>query len=167
MYLTFQYDGAYLNGLLIVPAWGNYFNHPAGQTLGLVTASFYFRTLVSASSSGLTALAKIIMPPVAGWVSDKYGRRAGLMLGSIITLAGGLLGAFSRDLGMFIGGRVLVGAGQACHQAIAPPLLQEFAHPVGFVAIETNFSVFEVFVVQCTWVYSSLVASYPPFSPWE
>jgi hypothetical protein len=41
----FKYDGAYLNGLLIVPAWGNYFDHPAGQKLGLVTASFYFRKL--------------------------------------------------------------------------------------------------------------------------
>jgi hypothetical protein len=40
---TFGYDGAYLNGLLIVPAWGKYFGNPAGQDLGLITASFYFR----------------------------------------------------------------------------------------------------------------------------
>lgn len=38
-----QYDGAYLNGLLIVPSWGRYFGNPAGQDLGLITASFYFR----------------------------------------------------------------------------------------------------------------------------
>jgi hypothetical protein len=42
--LKLQYDGAYLNGLLIVPAWGDYFDHPKGQSLGLITASFYFRS---------------------------------------------------------------------------------------------------------------------------
>ncbi|KAI9631839.1 general substrate transporter [Dioszegia hungarica] len=112
---TFGYDGAYLNGLLIVPAWGKYFGNPAGQDLGLITASFYFP--------------KIITPPLAAWISDKYGRRVSIMVGSVVTLAGGLLGAFSTSRGQFIGGRVMVGAGQAFHQAVAPPLLQELAHP--------------------------------------
>lgn len=40
--LTLQYDGAYLNGLLIIPSWARYFGNPAGQDLGLITASFYF-----------------------------------------------------------------------------------------------------------------------------
>jgi MFS family permease len=107
------------------------------------------------------------MPPVAGWVSDKYGRRAGLMLGSIITLAGGLLGAFSTNLGMFIGGRVLVGAGQACHQAIAPPLLQEFAHPVGDCRFQADFSVSVVYVAPCISVSFLSVAFCPPSLHWE
>lgn len=51
------------------------------------------------------------------------------MVGSVITLAGGFLGAFATSIPQFIGGRVLVGAGQAFHQAVAPPLLQELAHP--------------------------------------
>lgn len=67
---------------------------------------------------------------MSAWISDRYGRRAAIMVGSVITLAGGFLGAFSRSRGEFIGGRVLVGAGQAFHQAVAPSLLQELAHPV-------------------------------------
>lgn len=80
-------------------------------------------------SPELTAVAKIGTPYIAAWVSDKYGRRASIMVGSVITLAGGFLGAFATSVPQFIGGRVLVGAGQAFHQAVSPPLLQELAHP--------------------------------------
>jgi hypothetical protein len=43
MLTFFKYDGSLLNGLQIIPAWGDYFGHPAGQNLGLISASFYFR----------------------------------------------------------------------------------------------------------------------------
>lgn len=67
------------------------------------------------------------------------------MVGSVITLAGGILGALSTSRGQFIGGRVLVGAGQAFHQAVAPPLLQELAHPVSYLwVLLLIFSVSEV-----------------------
>jgi hypothetical protein len=38
-----QYDGSLLNGLQTLPQWQTFFNHPAGQQLGLISASFYFR----------------------------------------------------------------------------------------------------------------------------
>lgn len=77
----------------------------------------------------LMQAAKIGTPYIAAWVSDRYGRRVSIMVGSVITVAGGFLGAFATSVPQFIGGRVLVGAGQAFHQAVAPPLLQELAHP--------------------------------------
>jgi hypothetical protein len=39
-----QYDGTLLASLIILPQWSAYFGNPTGNTMGLIAASFYFRT---------------------------------------------------------------------------------------------------------------------------
>lgn len=78
--------------------------------------------------------AKILLPPISAYISDRWGRRVAIAIGCIVTGAGCLLGAFARNRADFIGGRVLVGGGQAFHQSTAPALIQEIAHPVSQTA---------------------------------
>lgn len=58
--LIVQYDGSLLNGLQTLPQWQTYFNHPAGQQLGLISASFYFREYEG--SHGPVSTAEVCQP---------------------------------------------------------------------------------------------------------
>lgn len=55
-----QYDGSLLNGLQTLPQWQTYFNHPAGQQLGLISASFYFREFEESPSHARTSTAQVL-----------------------------------------------------------------------------------------------------------
>lgn len=112
-----KYDWSLLNGLQIVPAWGDYFGNPAGQDLGLIAASFYFPQLV--------------FGPLSAYISDKFGRRVALFIGAALSVIGVLLQTFAKTRGQFIGGRVILGSGSAVHLTLVPPMIQELAHPVG------------------------------------
>ncbi|GFZ46304.1 hypothetical protein JCM24511_04551 [Saitozyma sp. JCM 24511] len=112
---TFGYDGSLLNGLQTVPKWQKDFDSPTGNILGLIAASFY--------------LPKIITPSIASWISDRWGRRICLLIGSVISVAGALINTFATGRGMLIGGRAVLGAGLGMHATVAPPMVQEICHP--------------------------------------
>lgn len=78
----------------------------------------------------LIALAKIITPSIASWISDRWGRRICLLIGSVISVAGALINTFATGRGMLIGGRAVLGAGLGMHATVAPPMVQEICHPV-------------------------------------
>ncbi|GFZ48477.1 hypothetical protein JCM24511_06225 [Saitozyma sp. JCM 24511] len=141
---TFGYDGSLLNGLQTLPQWQTYFNHPAGQQLGLISASFYFP--------------KIVTPVIASWIADRFGRRWCLLVGSVISVAGGLVQTFANGPGMFMGGRAMLGGGLAFQATIAPPLIAEICHPrLRSVAAGTYLCTYYVGSTTSAWLCYGLL----------
>ena len=78
--------------------------------MGLDTAS-NSAALIGAMN-GLFQAGATINVFIASWVCDKWGRKAGLIQCAILSLFGGALLVGSRNIAMFIVGRVFAGAGE-------------------------------------------------------
>ena len=109
------YDASLMNGLQAIPEWQEYFNHPSGNILGFISASLF--------------LPAIITPFMASWINGKWGRKWCMAIGSVLLILGAFLNAFAKDLGTFIGGRVIIGAAGPFGKITGIALLQELAHP--------------------------------------
>ncbi|KAK5168857.1 uncharacterized protein LTR77_006166 [Saxophila tyrrhenica] len=119
------YDASLLNGLQAMDQWNDYFNSPSGNTLGLISASLF--------------LPAIVTPYMASYVSDHFGRKMSLAAGSLLLILGAFINAFATNLGMFIAGRVLVGAAGPFGKITAIALLHEIAHPRLRPIVATSF----------------------------
>ncbi|KAI0671714.1 general substrate transporter [Trametes maxima] len=108
-------DSSLVNGLQILPAWQEFFKHPNGKALGLISAA-----QVIGSIAGL---------PFAPYSADYLGRRPTLFIGAIIMLAGVALQGVAASIGMFIGARGLIGFGLTFALNAAPLLITELAYP--------------------------------------
>ncbi|KAK7408885.1 hypothetical protein QQX98_008946 [Neonectria punicea] len=91
------FDGSMLNGMQSVPVWQQDFNHASGSALGVVSTS--------------QTIGGVFCLPLAPYLTDKYGRRHPISLGSAILVLGAALQSAAVNIGMFIAGRVLVGIG--------------------------------------------------------
>lgn len=109
------FDASLMNGLQAIPEWQEYFDHPSGNILGLISASLF--------------LPAIFTPFVASWINGKWGRKWCLAVGSVLLILGAFLNSFAKDLGTFIGGRVIIGAAGPFGKITGIALLQEIAHP--------------------------------------
>jgi MFS family permease len=119
------YDASLLNGLQAMDQWNDYFNDPGGNTLGLISASLF--------------LPAIITPYIASFISDRFGRKITLAVGSLLLILGAFINAFAKDLGTFIAGRVLIGAAGPFGKITAVALLHEIAHPRLRPIVATSF----------------------------
>jgi MFS family permease len=68
------YDGSVLNGLQAVDSWQSHFSNPNGALLGIITASFNIGAV-----SGI---------PLLPWTNDRFGRKACVVIGSILIAIG-------------------------------------------------------------------------------
>lgn len=84
-------DAGLLNGLQAVVAWNEYFDYPKGTTLGLYAASLYIPSIVTAY--------------LGDFLSQHYGRRYALAIGSIVVLAGSFINAFAINSRMWVAGK--------------------------------------------------------------
>ncbi|ETS78620.1 hypothetical protein PFICI_10682 [Pestalotiopsis fici W106-1] len=109
------YDGSLFNGLQTIDAWQTFFDHPTGNTLGLMNSAALFPGLIS--------------PYIAEQIATRWGRRWAVWIGVWINIAGVLINSASLNLGMYIAGRAVMGVGISMGLTIAPTLLQEIAHP--------------------------------------
>ncbi|KAF5610118.1 hexose transporter [Fusarium subglutinans] len=109
------FDASLMNGLQAIPQWEEYFNYPSGDTLGLISASLF--------------LPAIITPFAASWINGLWGRKWCLAVGSVLLILGAFLNVFAKNLGTFIGGRVIIGAAGPFGKITGIALLQELAHP--------------------------------------
>lgn len=66
---------------------------------------------------------------VAGWVADKWGRKAGLYWCCFLSLLGGALLCGSRNIAMFIVARFIAGGGSWGFLAVTPFYSAELAPP--------------------------------------
>lgn len=108
-------DRSMLNNIRILGTWTRYFNDPQGSELGLLTA--------------LYSIGSIASLPVAPFIADRFGRRAAIISGCILMVVGAAIQGASQNLGMFEGGRFLMGFGNTLAQLSAPLLLTELCHP--------------------------------------
>jgi MFS family permease len=80
---TNGYDGSMLNGLQALNTWKGTFNNPKGAILGLLSASY--------------PLGAILSTPVSSFISDRFGRRWSILIGSIIMIIGVIVQAASQN----------------------------------------------------------------------
>lgn len=113
--VTNGYDGSMLNGLQIIPQWQDYFGHPKGSRLGLIT---------NGTRIGQAAALFVINPLI-----QRFGRKKPIAIGSTIMLLGIALQTAATNVAMFVVGRVLIGFGNNIQQSACPILISELAYP--------------------------------------
>ncbi|KAM0335308.1 hypothetical protein ACHAQA_000353 [Verticillium albo-atrum] len=120
-YATSGYDGSLLGTLQTVDQWDEFFGNPRGAVLGIMSAAM--------------SLGSIFSTPIAPWVADRFGRRWGITVGSIIMIIGAILQCESVNLAMFIVSRFILGFGLSFATTAAPSLVTELSHPKDRVTI--------------------------------
>ncbi|KFY63325.1 hypothetical protein V497_02046 [Pseudogymnoascus sp. VKM F-4516 (FW-969)] len=109
------YDQSLLGGLQAMPYWIDYFDHPKGDRLGLISAALI--------------LPAIVMGFPGAWICNEWGRKWCIYIGCIFIIVGAVWNALCRSATEFIVSRVVMGIGGALAKTSAPALLQETAHP--------------------------------------
>ncbi|KAJ0358813.1 hypothetical protein COL154_008854 [Colletotrichum chrysophilum] len=112
---TNGYDGSVLTGLQGVAAWNHEFGSPKGALLGITSAAY--------------PLGAILSTPFSAMISDRFVRKWSILSGGSIMIIGVLIQYLSHSIGLFIGGRIVVGFGITMALAAAPVLISELAHP--------------------------------------
>lgn len=120
------FDGSLINGLLAIPRFkSDVVDQVNTNVLGLIIAAI--------SLGGLPAL----IP--AGYVSDHFGRKVCLAIGTFIIIATGIVQAVTSGPWLFWAFRLLMGVGIAFILIPAPALSTEVAHPRNRAAITACF----------------------------
>lgn len=102
---TMGYDGSLMNGLNILPAYNDYFQLDTSKT-ALSTASTWIGNLVVGA-----CFAKI---------PDWIGRKPSMLIASLITIVGVVLGTAAQSFAMFIVSRIIVGIGAGFSSMAGP-----------------------------------------------
>jgi MFS family permease len=106
------------SGNMVLPVASRYASGPLGADatgVGLAIGSF--------------AIAALLLRPVVGWSSDRYGRRPLLILGAALTVVALLLHLPATTLPVFIAARSLLGVGEAFFFVAAVAALSDMAPP--------------------------------------
>ncbi|KAH8705908.1 general substrate transporter [Talaromyces proteolyticus] len=111
---TLGYDSSMMNGLQILPSYGDYFQ--------LTTAT-------TSLNVAIVFVGAVIATSFAGELSNRWGRRWGLVISSLIAIAGSVLQAAAVHEAMFCIGRLLIGISITVGSVAAPAYLAEIAHP--------------------------------------
>ncbi|KAL4967869.1 major facilitator superfamily domain-containing protein [Aspergillus stella-maris] len=136
--VTNGYDSSLLNGLQSVPKWEEYFDHPTGAILGFMSASY--------------PLGAILSTPFSALISDRYGRRWSIFIGSLIMIAGVAIQTASNSLAPFIVSRIVVGFGITLALTAGPVLISELVHPSHRVFVTALYATtFYVGSLICAW----------------
>lgn len=98
-----------------MPAWQKTFSEPTGSSLGLLTAMYSIGSIASL--------------PVAPFISDRYGRKAAIIVGCVIMIAAAAIQTAANGQPQFEGARFFMGFGSSLTQLSSPLLLTEICHP--------------------------------------
>lgn len=161
---TNGYDGSMMNGLQTLPQWKQAFNDPNGAQLGLLNAIQNIGTFGAL--------------PFSPYVTDYFGRRVAIFLGSALMIVGAALQTASQNVGMFIGARFLLGFGLTFAANAAPLLVAELSYPTyrgpltsmynsmwysgAIVAAWSTFGTFKI-ASSWSWRIPSLLQAVPSF----
>jgi len=121
---TNGFDSNTFGGASALPIFISTFDLTKGNTQGLL-ASMYVVGNIAGSF-------------VAGQIADRWGRRFGMGLGSVICMVGAILQVVARSGHLLIAGRCILGLGAIIGQTAAPAYVVEFAHPA-YRGILTGF----------------------------
>lgn len=108
------FDGANMNGLLILPSFTEYFQLTTA-TEGLNTAAIWMGSIFGAA---------LCQP-----IPDYFGRRKAILVSAAIVSVGVALQGAAQNIAMFVVARVLIGLGATISNAAAPTLLAELLPP--------------------------------------
>ncbi|KFA69793.1 hypothetical protein S40285_02453 [Stachybotrys chlorohalonatus IBT 40285] len=139
------YDGSMFNGMQSMTPWREEFGYPAGPKLGLLAT--------------VQTIGSIASMPIAPYVSDRFGRRWPIFVGSIIVVVGAIVQCMATSTGMFAGARALVGFGTGIATTSGAPLMAELAYPT-HRAIST--AVYTTF-----WYLGSMVAAWAAYGTYH
>lgn len=131
------YDGSLINGLLAMPYFNQNLGDPASTLLGI--------TLAGISLGGLPSF----IP--ASYVSDYFGRRITVAIGSTLMLGAAIIQCATSGVYAFLGTRIMLGVGLGFAQTAAPPLTAEIAHPKHRANITNLF--------QAIWFWGAIVSA--------
>ncbi|GME77477.1 unnamed protein product [Ambrosiozyma monospora] len=109
------FDGSLMNGLQSLTTWKDEYDNPRGELLGFVNAALSFGCLMGAF--------------VAGWSSDRWGRRTCLIAGSIGIIVCTVIQATAKGLPQLIVSRWLLGFASMFSGLPSPLLVTELAYP--------------------------------------
>lgn len=109
------YDGSLQNGLQVLDQWEDFMGHPAGAWLGWINAIYW--------------LGCFLTYPPAAWVSNRWGRKAGIYLGYVPLAIGVALQTAAPNDKIFLVSRLFLGSASALFGNGAPILINEIAHP--------------------------------------
>ncbi|KAF8071939.1 hypothetical protein FPV67DRAFT_908434 [Lyophyllum atratum] len=138
-------NSSLVNGLQIIPAWQEFFNHPTGKTLGLINAA--------QNIGGLISL------PISPYISDGLGRRATMFIGSLVMLAGIAVQASAKTVPIFIAARVIIGFGLEFCVNSGPLLLIELSYPTQRGKITS--------VYNSSWYLGSIIIAWVCFGAFD
>ncbi|KAJ6438127.1 MFS hexose transporter [Purpureocillium lavendulum] len=74
-------------------------------------------------------IGSIISYFISPYVADRLGRRPAIMAGCVFMIIGACITGAANGYGMYIGGRFVLGFGNALSQICSPMLLTEICHP--------------------------------------
>jgi sugar porter (SP) family MFS transporter len=126
-----SYNTRYILGISFISALGGYlfgfdFAVIAGA-LPFLQKHFLLDTYWEGFATGSLALGAIIGCIIAGTVSDKYGRKPGLLIAAAIFALSSLAMAFSSSRDFFIGARFCAGAGVGMASMLSPMYIAEIS----------------------------------------
>jgi MFS family permease len=94
--------------------------------------------------------------PFAPYLSDGIGRRLSIFFGAFIMVGATILQTASKNVGMFIGARFLIGFGLTFAANAAPMLVTEIAYPVYRAPLTSLYN--------SLWYSGAIMFVYPLFS---
>ncbi|KAF5025495.1 hypothetical protein F66182_2400 [Fusarium sp. NRRL 66182] len=109
------YEGSMGNGLLALPDWMSFMNHPTGAWLGFV--------------SGAQTIGSVLGYPLVAWSSNRYGRKPTIFMGYLWLFLGVGLQTGAVNIPMYVVARIIVGFGAAFFAGCVPLLMTETAFP--------------------------------------
>ncbi|KAK6202382.1 putative hexose transporter [Scheffersomyces amazonensis] len=109
------YDGSMLNGVQALDSWQSTMGNPTGYKLGSLANGTMFGSIIAVS--------------VASYLNDKWGRKFGVLFGSIISFIGGILQGASTNYAFFLVSRIIIGFGVGIALTGAPAWIAELSFP--------------------------------------
>ncbi|KAK6197041.1 putative hexose transporter [Scheffersomyces amazonensis] len=109
------YDGSMLNGFQSLEIWNKHMGNPEGSVLGALSNGTTFGSIISFA--------------VASYLSDKFGRKACIIGGLIVTIIGAILQGASYNYAFFLISRIIIGIGFSVAMCSSPSLIAELSYP--------------------------------------
>lgn len=110
------FDSSTMSGVNAMQQWHNYFDTGiGGSKVGAIFAMYMVGSIIGSF--------------FAGPASDMFGRRVGMMIGSVFVIIGTILQSTAPSTGQFMGGRVLLGLGVSISASAGPAYVVEICHP--------------------------------------
>ena len=113
--VQFGYDGTLFSSVQVLPAWLDYFDHPKPALIGAINTAY----------AVCSVFAGFFISPI---IADRFGRKWALALGSALVIIAGFVMTFAPNIGCFIAGRGIAGAGQGLGMPIGPIYIEELVY---------------------------------------